>query len=80
MLIKPQIQTPEKLPFLQKLCWQRENTENLTPLEILRIYERGWHYRGVLGNLSHTEALFVQQLAEYYHSWLGAKMFEREFH
>jgi Nucleotidyl transferase AbiEii toxin, Type IV TA system len=70
----------EKLPFLERLCWQRENIENLTLLEILRIYERGWHYRGVLENLSQTEALFVRQLAQYYDSWLGAQMFEREFH
>lgn len=59
---------PEKLPFLESLCWQREGIENLTPLEILKIYERGWHYRGVLGDLSPTEALFVQKLAHYYNS------------
>gem|GEM_PF-2913763 len=27
---KPQIQTPEKLPVLKKLCWQREDIKNLT--------------------------------------------------
>lgn len=80
MLIKPQIHIPEKLPFLEKLCWQRENIENLTPLAMLRIYERGWHYRGVFDDLSQTEALFVQQLAQYYDSWLAAQMFEKEFH
>ncbi|BAY08754.1 nucleotidyl transferase AbiEii/AbiGii toxin family protein [Calothrix sp. NIES-2098] len=80
MLIKPTIQIPEKLPFLEQLCWQREDIENLTLLEMLRIYERGWRYQGVLGDLSQIEALFVQQLAQYYDSWLGAKMFEREFH
>ncbi|GAX35637.1 nucleotidyl transferase AbiEii/AbiGii toxin family protein [Nodularia sp. NIES-3585] len=80
MLIKPQIQIPQKLPFLSKLCWQREDIKNLTLLEMLRIYERGWHYRGALGDLSQPEALFVQQLAQYYNSWLGAQMFEKEFH
>ncbi len=80
MLIKPQIQIPEKLPFLERLCWQREDIENLTLLEMLRIYERGWHYQGVLGDLSQTEALFVQQLAQYYDSWLKVQMFERELH
>lgn len=79
MLIKPQIQIPEKLPFLERLCWQREDIENLTLLEMLKIYERGWHYQGVLGDLSQTEALFVQELAQYYNSWLKAQMFEREF-
>jgi hypothetical protein len=78
--IKPQIQIPEKLPFLERLCWQREDIKNLTLLEMLRIYERGWHYRGILGDLSQTEALFVQQLAQYYGSWLKAQMFDREFH
>jgi hypothetical protein len=80
MSIKPQIQIPEKLPFLERLCWQRENIENLTLLEKLKIYERGWHYQGILGNLSQAEALFVRQLAQYYDSWLGAQMFERDFH
>ena len=80
MLIKPEIQIPEKLPFLERLCWQREDIQNLTLLEMLKIYERGWHYRGVLGDLSETEALFIKDLAQYYDSWLEAKMFEREFH
>ncbi|WP_414574731.1 nucleotidyl transferase AbiEii/AbiGii toxin family protein [Anabaena sp. CCY 9402-a] len=80
MFIKPEIQIPKQLPFLEKLCWQREDIENLTLLEMLRIYERGWHYRGVLGDLSQTETLFVQQLAQYYKSWLGVQMFERELH
>jgi hypothetical protein len=80
MLIKPPIQIPENLPFLERLCWQRKDIENLTLLEMLRIYERGWHYRGVLSDLSLAEATFVQQLAQYYDSWLGARMFEREFH
>ncbi|OUL21559.1 hypothetical protein BV378_26375 [Nostoc sp. RF31YmG] len=80
MLIQPQIQIPEKLPFLERLCWQREDRQNLTLLEMLRIYERGWHYRGILGDLSQIEALFVKDLAQYYDSWLGAQMFEREFH
>lgn len=80
MLIKPQINIPEKLPFLEKLCWQRKDIESLTLSEMLSIYERGWHYRGVLGDLSQTEALFVQQLAQHYDSWLGCRMFEREIH
>ncbi|MEA5568647.1 nucleotidyl transferase AbiEii/AbiGii toxin family protein [Anabaena sp. UHCC 0399] len=80
MFIKPQIQIPKQLPFLEKLCWQREDIKNLTLLEMLKIYERGWHYRGVLGDLSQTETLFVQQLAQYYKSWLGVQMFERELH
>ncbi|BAY94440.1 MULTISPECIES: nucleotidyl transferase AbiEii/AbiGii toxin family protein [unclassified Tolypothrix] len=80
MTITPQIEIPDKLPFLEKLCWQRVDLQNITLLEMLKIYERGWHYRGILGDLSQTEALFVQDLAKYYDSWLGAQMFVREFH
>ncbi|MBD2211726.1 nucleotidyl transferase AbiEii/AbiGii toxin family protein [Nostoc linckia FACHB-104] len=80
MTITPQIEIPDKLPFLEKLCWQRVDLQNLTLLEMLKIYERGWHYRGILGDLSQTEVLFVQDLAKYYNSWLGAQMFAREFH
>lgn len=80
MLIEHHIPIPEKLPFLEKLCWQRVNINNLTRLEMLNIYERGWRYRGILGDLSQTEALFVQQLAQYYQSWLGMQMFDRELH
>ncbi|QLE56431.1 nucleotidyl transferase AbiEii/AbiGii toxin family protein [Nostoc sp. TCL26-01] len=80
MLIKNQITIPEKLPFLERLCWQRADIKNLTLLEMLRIYERGWHYRGVLDDLSQTEALFVQQLSQYYNSWLLSPMLTRDFH
>jgi hypothetical protein len=79
MLTKLKI--PENLPFLESLCWQREGIKKLTPLEMLRRYERGWHYRGVLAIFSATEAQFVQQLADFYGSWLSdSLMFQQDFH
>lgn len=79
MLTKLEI--PDNLPFLESLCWQREGFKNFTPLEMLRRYERGWHYRGVLAPCSPTEAQFVQQLAQLYNSWLASSfMFQQDFH
>lgn len=80
MLAKKTLQIPEKLPFLEALCWQRESIQNLTPLQMLKIYERGWHYRGILEDLSPAENRFVQKLAQFYHSWLTAPMFHQEWH
>jgi Nucleotidyl transferase AbiEii toxin, Type IV TA system len=78
MLIEVKI--PEKLPFLESLCWQREGIKNLTPLEMLKRYERGWYYRGVLDEISPPEAGFIQQLANLYNSWLAETMFTQDFH
>ncbi|CUR30997.1 hypothetical protein [Planktothrix tepida] len=68
---------PEKLPFLERLCWQRIGIENLTPLEMLKRYERGWHYRDIFGEINPTEAEFIQQLAQQYGSWLFNQMFTK---
>ncbi|OCR02405.1 hypothetical protein BCD67_22300 [Oscillatoriales cyanobacterium USR001] len=79
MLTKLKI--PNKLPFLESLCWQREGIKNLTPVEMLRRYERGWHYRGILAAIDPTEAQFVQKLAQLYNSWLAPSlMFQQDFH
>ncbi|HEY9849465.1 MAG TPA: nucleotidyl transferase AbiEii/AbiGii toxin family protein [Leptolyngbyaceae cyanobacterium] len=76
-----ELEIPENLPFLESLCWQREGIANLTPLEMLRRYERGWHYRGVLAELNPQEAIFVQKLARLYGSWLEINdMFFQNFH
>jgi hypothetical protein len=80
MFSQPEITIPEKLPFLEKLCWQRQSITHLTGLEMLQIYERGWRYQGVLGNLSPAETRFVQELAQIYNSWLAAPMFHQELH
>jgi hypothetical protein len=62
----------EELPFLRSLCWQGEkpSIEGLSELEILQLYERNWRYRGAIADLSEIERQFIQQLAQYYQSWL----------
>ncbi len=79
MFIEPEIDIPDQLPFLEKLCWQRLNIENLTRLEMLRIYERGWRYQGVLADLNPVESLFIKHLAQFYNSWLETEMLEQKF-
>jgi hypothetical protein len=60
------------LPFLKSLCWQGDNPtiDHFSDAEILQLYERNWHYRGVIADLSETEKVFVHELALKYHSWL----------
>ena len=71
---------PEQLPFLERLCWQRTGIDNLTPWEMLKRYERGWHYRDIFEKINPTEAEFIQQLAQHYNSWLFNQMFTQDFH
>lgn len=61
---------PEKLPFLESLCWQTEDIYQFSPAEILSRYERGWQYRQIFHNLEGEELEFLKQLANYYQSWL----------
>ena len=61
---------PAKLPFLQAICWQREDVSQLTSDEMIDLYERGWHYRGVLADLEGDELIFLKSLAQAQHSWL----------
>ena len=44
----------------------------LTPEEMLRLYERGWHYRSVFGNPNPQEKGFIDALVQTYGSWLGS--------
>lgn len=60
---------PKNLPFLSAVCWQAD-INSLTPEEMLRRYERGWHYLGIMGELSAEEAAFVRQLSQRYGSWI----------
>lgn len=62
--------TPVHLPFLQAICWQRDNVTSLDVDEMLDLYERGWNYRGVLADLEGDELAFLKALATAKHSWL----------
>ena len=49
---------------------------------MLRRYEQGWQYRGVLKEPSVEELHFIKELAQSYGSWLATEqqMFNLEFH
>lgn len=61
---------PEKLPFLEAVCWDLRDVNLLTEDEVLNRYERGWHYKGVLADLSHEEEEYITDLAKAKGSWL----------
>jgi hypothetical protein len=65
---------PERLPFLESICWQTSNVYLFTPEQLLSRYERGWRYRSVFGNLEGEELVFLQELAKTYHSWLQTEL------
>jgi hypothetical protein len=67
-----EIAQPNKLPFLEFLGWQIADVYNLTQLEMLASYERGWRYRH-LANLPPSELAFIQQLAVDRKSWLSSE-------
>lgn len=65
---------PEKLPFLESMCWQTADVYQFTPEQMLSRYERGWEYRQLFSNLESEELSFLKELAKRYHSWLQADL------
>ncbi|AUX43753.1 hypothetical protein SOCE26_052080 [Sorangium cellulosum] len=53
---------PDELPFLESLSWFDGRWRELSALEMLQRYERGWRNRGVTADLSVEEAAFVRAL------------------
>ena len=68
------ITAPEKLPFLESICWQTGDVYRFTPEQMLSRYERGWSYRQLFNNLEREELEFLQKLAKRYNSWLQATL------
>lgn len=64
------IKQPERLPFLEAVCWDLGDIAALNQDEMLARYERGWDYRGTLADLAGEEAVFLRQLAQAKGSWL----------
>lgn len=64
------IEIPDKLPFLEAVCWDLRDVRVLATDEMLNRYERGWENRGVLADLNGGEKHFVAQLAREKGSWL----------
>jgi hypothetical protein len=69
-----ELSAPEKLPFLETICWQTEDVYRFTPEQMLSRYERGWEYRKLFSNLETEELTFLKKLAKRYHSWLQADL------
>ncbi|MBW4560505.1 MAG: hypothetical protein KME32_04970 [Mojavia pulchra JT2-VF2] len=49
-IINPPI-VPNKLRFLESICWQTGDVYRFTPEQMLSRYERGWEYRKLFSNL-----------------------------
>lgn len=64
------IEVPDKLPFLEAVCWDLRDVRVLDLDEMLNRYESGWENRGVLADLTGSEKHFVAQLAREKGSWL----------
>lgn len=54
---------PESLPFLESISWFDREWRDLAPLDMLRRYEAGWRYLGVLGEPSEEEWRLIRDLA-----------------
>ncbi|MBD2449344.1 hypothetical protein H6G76_19700 [Nostoc sp. FACHB-152] len=65
---------PNKLPFLESICWQTADVYQFTPDQMLSRYERGWQYRQLFNNLEGEELSFLKELAKYYDSWLQVEL------
>lgn len=61
---------PAELPFLAAISWFDAEYHDLTPLDMLRRYEDGWRYRGVLAEPSAGEWRFILALVERFGSVL----------
>ena len=61
---------PERLPSLESLSWFDRNYRDLPFLDILRRYESGWRYLGVLADPSPEEWDFIRALISRFGSYL----------
>jgi hypothetical protein len=59
-----------RLPFLRSLLWQGDRERHLDDFDVLSVYERGWRFRDVIGQLDAVELAYIKQLASAYGSWL----------
>ncbi|AOY90302.1 hypothetical protein BKP64_14815 [Marinobacter salinus] len=69
------LKRPEKLPLLDAICKKLNQRVNLDDEQrVLGLYERGWIFKGVLGNLDSGEARYVRALANRYNSWIARQV------
>lgn len=69
---------PDRLPFLQAICWQIQDIHGFSPQEMLHRYEQGWHYRGVLADIDRQEMAFIRSLVKEYGSCLSSMFSDRQ--
>lgn len=65
-----EITVPEQLPFLESISWFDREYRDLSPLDMLRRYESGWRWRGVLADPSPEEWNLIRELVQRYGSHL----------
>ena len=68
-----EIAIPEQLLFLESISWFDRNYRDLTPLDMLRRYEAGWRWLGVLTDPSPEERTFIRELVQRYGSYLDVE-------
>ncbi|HEX6900405.1 MAG TPA: hypothetical protein VF789_11850 [Thermoanaerobaculia bacterium] len=61
---------PQHLPFLKSISWFDRNFRDLEPLDMLRRYESGWRYLGVMEDPSPEEWDFIRELVKRFGSHL----------
>jgi len=65
-----EIVVPDRLPFLESISWFDRKYRDLAPLDMLRRYESGWRWRGVLAEPSPEEWELIRDLVQRYGSHL----------
>lgn len=65
------ISIPERLPFLESISWFDRSFRDLEPLDMLRRYESGWRYLGVMADPSPEEWDFIRGLVKRFGSYLN---------
>ncbi len=53
---------PEQLPFLEAISWYDNSPRELSELQMLRRYEDGWRYIGVMADPSEAELRLIRSL------------------
>jgi hypothetical protein len=62
------VTVPRELPFLEGLSWYDSRWRDLEQLDMLRRYETGWRWRGLLAEPSPEELAFIRELTRVYGS------------
>ena len=68
-----EITVPERLPFLESISWFDRLYRDLSPLDMLKRYEAGWRYKGVLADPSPEEWAFIRELVRRFGSYLDVQ-------